>query len=39
MRGHLATAKEGNIRGRLVANFDGMLAVGSSVSALLPTDV
>ena len=31
MQGHLATATDGNIRGRLVSSFEGELAVGSSV--------
>ena len=31
MKGHLATATEGNIRGRLVTNYEGDLSVGSSV--------
>ncbi|KAK8789621.1 hypothetical protein WA171_001712 [Blastocystis sp. BT1] len=34
MRGHLATATDGNIRGRLVVNFEGDMAVGSSISVL-----
>lgn len=32
MRGHLATATEGNIRGRLVTSYEGDLSVGSSVN-------
>lgn len=31
MKGHLATATEGNIRGRLVTSYEGDLSVGSSV--------
>ena len=31
MKGHLSTATEGNIRGRLVTNYEGDLSVGSSV--------
>ena len=31
LRGSLATAKEGNIRGRLHIHFSGELMVGSSV--------
>ena len=34
MRGHLATATDGNIRGRIVVNFEGDMAVGSSVVLL-----
>ena len=33
MRGHLKTATDGNIRGRLKVSANGELAVGSSVSA------
>lgn len=37
MKGHLATATEGNIRGRLVMDYEGALCVGSSVFLMPPT--
>lgn len=39
MKGHLTTATEGNIRGRLVVNFEGELAVGSSVNLMKFIDI
>lgn len=34
MKGHLATATEGNIRGRLVMDYDGSLTIGSTISVV-----
>lgn len=31
MKGHLTTATDGNIRGRLVSHFEGDMSVGSTV--------
>lgn len=38
MKGHLATATEGNIRGRLVSHFEGEMSVGSTVRLVVADD-